>query len=210
VKALPGQIPLFPLPNVVLFPRVSVPLHIFEPRYRRLLQDALASDRVIGMVLLRPGWEQHYYGRPAVYSIGCAGEVEQTQTLPDGRSNVLLRGLTRFRILGELESEPYRIGTVAALEDQPGEPRNLESSRRLLLAALARAVDGPTRLVLQDDLPHDVFVNALCQSLQLQPVERQSLLDCDSVPGRYERLLEILEFRRLESSSSGGGVGPVH
>jgi Lon protease-like protein len=208
VKPLPGVIPLFPLPNVVLFPRVSVPLHIFEPRYRRMLADAIDGSRVIGMVLLRPGWEPHYHGNPPVYPIGCAGEIQQTQQLADGRSNVLLQGLTRFRVLGEEEEGlPYRRASVASLEDQPGDARGLESSRKRVLHALTEAADGPTRLVMQDGVPHDVFVNALAQSLQLEPVERQSLLDCDSIPGRYERLLEILEFRRLDG---GGRSGSVH
>ena len=205
---LPGVIPLFPLPNVVLFPGVPVPLHVFEPRYRRMLADALAGPHVLGMVLLRPGWESNYYNRPTVYPIGCAGRIEQTQMLGDGRSNILLRGLTRFRVLDEHEGLPYRTASVVALEDQPGDPALLEAARRRVLAALVRAVDGPTRLVLQDDVSHDLFVNALSQSLPLEPVERQSLLDCDSIGGRYDRLLEILEFRRLEQD--GGTRGAVH
>ena len=206
MKTLPGVIPLFPLPNVVLFPRVSVPLHVFEPRYRQLLADALAGDRVIGMVLMRPGWESDYYGRPAIYPLGCAGEVQQAQELPDGRSNILLQGLTRFRILAEEDGAPYRLATVVALDDEPGEAALLDASRRRVLTALTQAEDGPTRLVLQDGVPHDVFVNALAQSLPLEPVERQSLLDCDSIVGRYERLVEILEFRRLDGGSRSGSV----
>ena len=72
---LPPTIPLFPLPNVVLFPNVLLPLHIFEPRYRDLVRDALAGDQVIGMVLLRPGYEGDYDGRPPIYSVGCAGLI---------------------------------------------------------------------------------------------------------------------------------------
>jgi Lon protease-like protein len=206
VSQLPGVIPLFPLPNVVLFPGVPVPLHIFEPRYRRMLADAVAGAHVLGMVLLRPGWEPHYYNRPPVYPIGCAGRIDQTQALADGRSNILLHGLTRFRVLDEQDGHPYRVASVVALEDQPGDPKLLEAARRRVLSALARATDGPTRLVLQDDVPHDVFVNALSQSLPLDPVERQSLLDCDSICGRYDRLLEILEFRRLEAGNTRGAV----
>jgi Lon protease-like protein len=207
VSPLPGVIPLFPLPNVVLFPGVPVPLHIFEPRYRKMLADTLAGHHVLGMVLLRPGWEPNYYSRPPIYPIGCAGRIEQTQQLPEGRSNVILRGLSRFRVLAEQDGEPYRVASVVALEDQPGDPALLEAARRRVLSALARAADGPTRLVLQDGMPHDLFVNALSQALPLEPVERQSLLDCDSIPGRYDRLLEILEFRRLEQV---GGTKGVH
>jgi len=92
-------LPLFPLPNVVLFPNVFLPLHIFEPRYREMVADAAASDRMIGMVLLRPGWERDYEGRPPIYPIGCSGVMTHVDRLSDGRYNLVLRGLERFRIV---------------------------------------------------------------------------------------------------------------
>src|SRR3954465_3453326 len=91
-------LPLFPLPNVVLFPNVFLPLHIFEPRYREMVADALASDRMIGMVLLRPGWDRDYEGRPPLYAVGCSGVLTHNERLPDGRYNIVLRGIERFRI----------------------------------------------------------------------------------------------------------------
>jgi Lon protease-like protein len=208
--AIPEVIPLFPLPGVVLFPRVSLPLHVFEPRYKKMVADALAGPRVIGMTLLRPGWESDYQGRPPLYDSGCAGHIEKWEELEHGRYNILLKGLTRFRIQDEQDGEPYRLARVQPLEDEPGDPVLMEEVRRELLAAIGRAADGPTVLVLQPELPPDVFVNALCQSLDLDPVERQSLLDCDGVSQRSRRLLEILEFRRLEQTY-GGALSPrVH
>ena len=88
---LPATIPIFPLPNVVLFPNVFLPLHIFEARYRAMVADALAGDRIIGMALLQPGYQAEYEGRPAVYSVGCAGVITHSEQLPDGRSNIVLR-----------------------------------------------------------------------------------------------------------------------
>ncbi len=79
---LPDLLPLFPLPNVVLFPHMSLPLHIFEPRYRKMVLDALESHRTIGMVLLRPGFEADYEGRPPVFERGCAGRIVGSETLP--------------------------------------------------------------------------------------------------------------------------------
>src|SRR6187455_490515 len=105
---LPPTIPIFPLPNVVLFPNVFLPLHIFEARYRALLNDALAGDRIIGMVLLRPGYEADYEGRPPIFRVGCAGVVTHSEALPDGRSNIVLRGLEKFRIIAEDQSKAYR------------------------------------------------------------------------------------------------------
>ena len=109
---LPPTIPIFPLPNVVLFPHVFLPLHIFEPRYRAMVADALEGDRLIGMVLLRPGWEGRYDGRPPVYPIGCAGVITHHDRLPDGRYNIVLRGLQKFRITGEDEGRLYRVARI--------------------------------------------------------------------------------------------------
>jgi Lon protease-like protein len=103
---LPISIPLFPLPNVVLFPNVFLPLHIFETRYRTMVADALAGDRIIGMALLRPGYQSDYEGRPPVYPVGTAGVITHTEALPDGRFNIVLRGIEKFRILEEDASRP--------------------------------------------------------------------------------------------------------
>ncbi|MGH7405380.1 MAG: LON peptidase substrate-binding domain-containing protein, partial [Candidatus Methylomirabilales bacterium] len=81
------EIPIFPLPNVVFFPHTLLPLHIFEPRYRQMLADCLTGERWLAVVLLRPGWEAEYYGRPAVYAVAGAGEIVASERLPDGRSN---------------------------------------------------------------------------------------------------------------------------
>ena len=116
-------LPLFPLPNVVLFPNVFLPLHIFEPRYREMVAAAEAGDRMIGMVLLQPGWEGHYEGRPPVYPIGCSGVMTHVERLNDGRYNLVLRGVERFRIVSEDVSEDearsYRRAIVEPLVEPP-------------------------------------------------------------------------------------------
>src|SRR5215213_9581520 len=114
---LPPTIPIVPLPNVVLFPTVFLPLHIFDPRYRAMLTDALAGDRIIGMTLLQPGYESDYHGRPAVYSVGCAGVITHSEQLPDGRSDVVLRGIEKFRIVEEDASREYRLARVEPLPE---------------------------------------------------------------------------------------------
>src|SRR5689334_10922693 len=118
---LPPTIPIFPLPNVVLFPNVFLPLHIFEPRYREMVGDALGGDRIIGMVLLRPGWQSDYEGRPPVYPVGCAGVITHAERLADGRFNIVLRGMEKFRVRGEEEGHAYRVARVEPVPEPPAE-----------------------------------------------------------------------------------------
>jgi uncharacterized protein len=210
VLELPQLLPLFPLPNVVLFPQMALPLHVFEPRYRKLVADVRESHKTIGMMLLRAGWEADYHGRPAVFPIGCAGVVQQVEELPEGRFNILLKGLTRFRLGEEHAGEPYRLARVDRLQDPLGDLASLEAARRDVLAAIAKAPDGPAIMILQNEMPHELFVNAMAQSLSLAAVEQQSLLDCDSILARYHRLLEILDFRLLEHAHGKSGRPTLH
>lgn len=113
-----GTTRLFPLPNLVLFPHVMQPLHVFEPRYRDLLRDALAGDRLVTMAVLEPGWEKDYEGRPALFPIGCLGKIAAHHPLEDGSSNVLLYGLWRVRLVEELApTKSYREARVQVCED---------------------------------------------------------------------------------------------
>ena len=113
------HIPIFPLPDVVLFPHTLLPLHIFEPRYREMVRDCLAGDKRLAMALLKPGWENDYYGRPPVHPIAGAGEIIQHEELPDGRFNILLRGTMRIGITAELPADkPYRVARARPLPDR--------------------------------------------------------------------------------------------
>src|SRR5947208_12924499 len=96
-----GTARLFPLTNLVLFPHVMQPLHVFEPRYRQMTADALAGDRLIALALLKPGWEPDYEGRPDLFPVACLGRIVAEQKLEDGRFNILLRGLARVRMVKE-------------------------------------------------------------------------------------------------------------
>src|SRR5918993_795944 len=145
---LPSTIPIFPLPNVVLFPNVFLPLHIFEPRYRQMVSDALAGERMIGMVLLQPGYEPDYERSPAVYDVGCAGLITHVERLSDGRFNIVLRGLERFRIVGEenpTSSILYRRALIAPLtEGLTDPPRDVMKAERAKLEALLAPVFSGT------------------------------------------------------------------
>jgi Lon protease-like protein len=199
---LPPTLPLFPLPNVVLFPNVFLPLHIFEPRYREMVADALAGDRIIGMGLLRPGWEADYEGRPAVYSIGCAGLITFSEQHDDGRYNIVLRGMQKFRITGEDHSRSYRIAAVEPVaEEVTAEDREIVRSERRRLEALlvpqpeGRGVDSKVPPSMADE----DLVNALAQYLDLEPVEKQALLERDGLVARCRSLIDLLEMKVIVS-----------
>jgi Lon protease-like protein len=192
-------LPLFPLPNVVLFPNVFLPLHIFEPRYREMIADALKSDRLIGMVLLQPKWEGSSEGRPPVYPIGCSGVITHVERLDDGRYNIVLRGLERFRILREDHARRYRRAQVESLMQSPLRPEDrdaIRTQRSKLEALLAPAVekagaDPRTAAALADE----DLVNALAQYLDLDALEKQALLEHNSLRARAESLVDLLEMK---------------
>ena len=190
------EIALFPLPEVVLFPNVERPLLIYEARYREMVADALKGDRTIGMVLLRPGFEKDYEGRPPIYAVGCAGVIQQTEQLPHGRYVILLRGLTTFRIVSEDQRKPYRIARVEMI------PERLDAQELGPLSALRERLAALLVTVLPADVePPDPsmsdaeYTNLIAQALKMPEADRQELLERDSVLARARALVERLERR---------------
>jgi Lon protease-like protein len=211
-------LPLFPLPNVVLFPNVFLPLHIFEPRYREMVGDALRGDRLIGMVLLKPGWEHDYEGRPPVYPIGCSGLMTHVEQLADGRYNIVLRGVERFRIVQEDHSRLYRCALVEIVAEEPQKPDDrtiIRHQRAKLEAMLAPAferglgVAQPASSRSSADpripaaMPDVDLVNALAQYLDLEPLEKQALLEQRGLRARAESLVELLEMKMMMARTPG-------
>ena len=202
---LPATIPIFPLPNVVLFPKVFLPLHIFEPRYKTMVADALGDDRMIGMVLLRPGWEADYEGRPPVFPIGCAGLITHHERLPDGRYNIVLRGLQKFRIRGEDTRAAYRVAHIESIEEPVAgsEQQDVKDARRRLEALLVPHPSGrghDTRV--PPSMADEDLVNALAQYMELEPLEKQALLERDGILARCRSLIELLEIKMLVTNPS--------
>lgn len=195
---LPPDLPLFPLPATVLFPNVFLPLHIFEARYRAMVADALAGDRMIGMTLLKPGHEADYEGTPPVYPIGCAGVITHSEQLEDGRYNIVLRGIERFRIEDETVGLAYRRARITPLpEPLDQEMRDVLRRQRqrleaVLIAAIERSGAEPR---FPPSMPDDDLVNALSQYLQFEPVERQALLERQGAVDRCQGLIELLQMK---------------
>jgi len=200
-------LPLFPLPNVVLFPNVFLPLHIFEPRYREMVADAVASDRMIGMVLLRPGWERDYEGRPAVYPVGCSGVLTHVERLPDGRYNLVLRGLERFRIVDEDHALSYRRANIEPLLEKQltAEDRAvIRRQRAKLESMLAPAVERVgADSAMPSSMSDEDLVNALAQYLDLEALEKQALLERPCLRTRAEALVELLEMKMMMTRTPG-------
>ena len=217
-------VPLFPLSNVVLFPQVHCPLHIFEPRYQQMAAAALGGTRRIGMTTVRPEHQSAMAGDPPLFTIGCIGAIQQSRRRDDGRYDIVLFGAQRFRIVEEIPRESerlYRIARVELLDERFDEAREgipLQGLR-------ADAIDLLTQLLrfVAPDAAHEIdprrfsgvddtaFVSALCQMLELPPAEKQGLLEADGPMARCERLVVVLQFRLAELL---GGMprplGPLH
>ena len=206
---LPPTIPIFPLPNAVLFPNVFMPLHIFEPRYRAMVADAMAGDRIIGMVLLKAGFEADYDGRPPIFPVGCAGVITHSERLADGRFNIVLKGLEKFRVIDEDAGHLYRLASVDSIPElaADSERAELHQMRHRLETLLAAAVEregGEPKF--PPAVPDEDLVNALAQFMGLEPLERQALLERDGVLSRCRGLIELLEMKTMGRRSWKSGA----
>lgn len=218
------SLPLFPLSDVVLLPEVSVPLYIFEPRYRQMMKDALDGTHQIGMVTVRPDSVDDMAGDPRIFEIGCVGRIAHWQERPDGTFQLLLLGEQRFKILSE---EPrtgarlYRSAKVQLLEDrEPQTPEDfaeLAKGREDLLSELERLV---RRSVADDQDPSEVLnhfeqleparlVNALTQAISFRPIERQQLIEADSILNRFEIMQDLLRFQLAEIGGAPSDSKPL-
>lgn len=192
---LPATIPIFPLPDATLFPNASHPFYIFEPRYRAMVADALKGDRIIGMVMLQPGHEAEYEGRPPIFPIGCAGLITAYEELAGGEFNIVLGGLVKFRVTGEDDSRPYRLARVVAM------PEVLDAKETIALGKERQRMEGLLfaffdRLGLGQPppgVPDEQLVDELSQHLPMEPLERQRLLERDDPLSRAGVVIDLLD-----------------
>ncbi len=214
-----AEIPIFPLAQVVLFPSTSVPLYIFEQRYREMISDALEGERRIGMVTVRPEAIAQMEEDPAVFSVGCEGRILHCQRKPDGTFDVVLQATARFRILRE-DDRPagrlYRVATVERLPEPLPEDRadvvgGLREDTLTQLRELLDRVSPDQREQFTDEALSGVsdaqLVNALALGLNFTPLEKQQLLEAPSTLARYEALADLLRFKHAELTFGTGGAG---
>ncbi len=206
-----GTTRLFPLPNVVFFPSVPLPLHIFEPRYRKMTADALKGDQLITMVLLKPGWEGDYQGRPAVEHVGCLGNILSHDRLPNGRYNLLLRGLSRVRLVEELPSDRvYRLARVEPLVDVPLPPGSSAERKERLFEEVSDWMNGMGLLPepfqeIEETLTLGTACDLFSFVLPLDVRFKQEMLEELDVHRRMDRLLEHLRDYKPPLDDSGDG-----
>jgi Lon protease-like protein len=205
------RLPIFPLPGVQLFPHALLPLHVFEPRYRDLVRDAMAGDRLIAVASFEPGYEVNYHGRPAVRPIVGVGSVVGHEPIGDGRANIVLRGVTRARIERELPpDEAYRLVEAATISDEltAGFDGGAARDMLILLAdqlALKLPSGGETLRELARSQPDlGALVDVLSAALVTDPEDRQSLLETLDVGARVDRVSgEIATVLTRLTSSDG-------
>jgi Lon protease-like protein len=195
------RLSVFPLPGAILFPRMHLPLHIFEPRYRAMVSEALARDRRIGMIQPRGAGDP-----PPLFDVGCVGKIADVEALDDGRYNIVLEGVARFRVLRELEvATPFR-QVDAMLEPLPpsevlslGERAALESESRRFADVQGYAVDweGVARL---DD---ETLVNGIAQIAPFDPASKQALLEAASLSDRTELIIQLMAFFGRHDDDTG-------
>ncbi|MFT4579653.1 MAG: Lon protease-like protein, partial [Nitrospinales bacterium] len=198
-------IPVFPLPTTVFYPGTPLPLHIFEPRYREMTADALEGKRQIGMVLLKPDYEEEYFNKPQIYSVGCVGNIEEEIKHPDGKYNFTLIGLRRFRIINEKEGKAYRQAEIELLEEkneqdiieyQPNECREklIENFREFLDFI---PEDNPQKTEPDWNLGTKLseFIDRVAYQLDLSLDQKQSFLEEQDVIKRAEFLHSFLKMK---------------
>jgi Lon protease-like protein len=202
-----SRLSIFPLGGALLFPRAHLPLHIFEPRYRALVTDALARDRRIAMIQPRDNDEP-----PALFDVGCVGRISQVERLDDGRFNIVLEGLTRFRLLSELDvSTPFRQIEASFLGfGDDDEPQPLSSILRADLERESRRFAESRGYMVDWDavgrLDDEALVNGIAQIAPFDVAAKQALIEALTVPERAEMVIQFMQFFRMGDDGEGGAT----
>jgi len=210
VKAsdLPQVIPAFPLPGSILLPRGQLPLNIFEPRYLNMIDDAMAGDRVIGLIQPAGGPAS----LPSLTAVGCAGRITSFAETSDGRYLITLTGICRFRVASELPSQtPYRQvrATYASFESDLSVPSGEGFDREFFLDALRAYLE---RRQLEIDwetagaAPQEALINSLAMALPFEAAEKQALLESPTLQDRCETLTALMQ---IDAAETGDGDTPA-
>jgi Lon protease-like protein len=199
-----GTAPLFPLPNAALFPNVMLPLHIFEPRYRCMIEDVLKADRVLAIALLKDGWEPHYESKEcSIHPTVCLAKIVAEERLDDGRFHLLTQGLCRAKLTGEQQTDlPYRIGNVEVIEDEYPLPPVIDRIRRQqeLVSAFRQIfpnldMDADLLSTMEEEVPLGELCDVIAHALRLDPFHAHRLLEQSDVDQRSDLVLQLLKLQ---------------
>ena len=199
------RVPLFPLSGAILFPRSHLPLHIFEDRYRAMIEDAMAGPGRIAMIQPSPllsGGDASAGDPPGLYQVGCLGELVGVEELDDGRYNIMLLGSQRFRLIAEADGgTPYRQADIDPFESDDSDPDPLSSIQRAEVEREARRFGDSLSLAVDWDavgrLDDEMLVNAIAQVAPFDAGAKQALLEADTLTGRADLVVQLMQFQRL-------------
>jgi len=196
--------PLFPLPNVTLFPNVMLPLHIFEPRYRCMVEDVLHSDRVLAIASLKDGWEENYESKQCeIHKTVCLAQVVTEERQQDGRIHLLTQGVCRAKLTSEQDTDrPYRIGHVEVVEDEYPLPPVIDRIRRQqeLVSAFRQIfpkldLDAALLSTMEEGVPLGELCDVIAHAMRLDPFHARQLLEQSDVDQRSDLVLELLKLQ---------------
>ncbi len=209
-KALTA-VPLFPLPNVVLFPRAVLPLHIFEERYKAMTADALKGPKQIAMALLKPGWEKNYHGAAPIEPVVCVGTILAHERLEDGKYNLLLQGIARARVVREVTLQPYRTAELEAVVEPPCLEIDLSNQRRHLISIFSNGRFSSVPLckkfleMLSSVVSTSDIVDLIAFNLVDDVQVKQQLLAEPDPRRRADRVAGLLERLQILPGMGDGG-----
>lgn len=191
------RLSIFPLPGAILFPRMHLPLHVFEPRYKALISDAMARDRRIAMIQPRRNEQGGTGEKPPLFRVGCVGHIAQFEALDEGRYNIVLEGVARFRLIRELDVTTAFRQVEAELEEDSedtsfgiADRASLESESRRFAESQGYAVDWEAVSRLDDE----ALVNGVAQIAPFDTAAKQALLEAPNLATRAELIVQLMQF----------------
>ncbi len=189
--------PIFPLPTVNLFPETTSSYHIFEPRYVEMIESVLEGDGLLAMAVLKPGYEEDYYGTPEIYPVGCLGRIQSYEKLENGKYNIVLEGLYRVGFGQIVKDNPYRVAELIELPESDSSNDFIDEREDLLLRLNYLVEQSPDNLdftpILGEQESFIALVNLVARTLPMRNDEQYSLLSMDSVRERANRILWLID-----------------
>ncbi|NQT63913.1 MAG: LON peptidase substrate-binding domain-containing protein [Candidatus Marinimicrobia bacterium] len=189
--------PIFPLPTVNLFPETTASYHIFEPRYVEMIESVLEGDGLLAMGVLKPGYEEDYYGTPEIFPVGCLGKIQSYEKLENGKYNIVLEGLFRVGFGEIVKDNPFRVAELIELPESDSENDFIDEREDLLLRLNYLVEQSPDTLdfspILGEQESFISLVNLVARTLPLKNDEQYALLSMDSVRERANRILWLID-----------------